>query len=208
MPRRVQRRKEARPAELIEAGLEEFALNGFAGTRLEDVAKRAGVVKGTIYRYFADKEALFEAAVRSKLPSVANPAVIDSFEGTTKELLTLLLQRFYGNVVSSKVGVLMRIILSEGNKFPALVELYHRAVIKRGRPLLRRVVARGVARGEIRADHPRLMPMMIMAPALMAMLWRMTFERFESIPLAAFFEAHVELLTHGLLLPEKRTRSK
>lgn len=212
MARRVQRRKEARPAELIEAGLEEFALNGFAATRLEDVAKRAGVVKGTIYRYFADKEALFEAAVRTKLPAIADPAMIDAFEGTTRELLVLLLERLYGQVIASNVRGLLRIILSEGNKFPALVELYHRAVVQRGRPLLRRIVARGVARGEIRADHPKLMPMMIIAPALMATLWTMTFDRLESIPLDRFFEAHVELLTRGLLLPEpspeKRTRSK
>lgn len=198
---RASRRKEARPSELIEAGLQEFAQHGFAGTRLEDVAARAGVVKGTIYRYFADKEALFEAAVRSKAPELTDQlgGMIDAFEGTTEELLTFLLTRIYAEVVDSELRVLMRIILSEGTKFPALAELYYQASVGRARPLLEKVVARGVARGEIRADHPKLMAMMIMAPALMASVWRMTFERFEPIPTQDFFEAHLALLCHGLL---------
>lgn len=197
------RRKDARPSELIEAGLAEFALHGFAGTRLEDVARRAGVVKGTIYRYFADKEALFEAAVRSRVPAYLDQLgpVIDAHTGTTRELLTGVLARIYTEMIDSEIRVLVRIILSEGERFPELAELYFGATIARGRPLLEKIVARGVARGEIRADHASLVHLMIVAPAIMASLWKMNFDRFEPLSIEAFMEAHLEVLTRGLLVP-------
>lgn len=200
-PRRA-RRKEARPAELIDAGLLEFAERGFAGTRLEDVARRAGVVKGTIYRYFADKEALFEAAVRSKVPPFLDPidGLIDGFEGTTAELVELVLGRVYAELVDSDIRTLIRIIVAEGAQFPELTEFYFKASVGRGRPFLDKIVARGVARGEVRPDHARLLPMMIVAPAVMASLWKLTFERFEPIPTRDFYDAHLELLLRGLLV--------
>jgi AcrR family transcriptional regulator len=196
------RRKEARPAELIDAGLQEFAERGFAGARLEDVARRAGVVKGTIYRYFADKQALFEAAVRSKLPPFMDPldGIIDDFAGTTQELVTLVVRQMYEEIVDSDLRILMRVILSEGAQFPELTELYYRASVARGRPLLEKIVARGVRRGEIRPDHAPLLPMMIAAPAIMASVWKMTFERFDPIPTQDFLDAHLELLKRGLFI--------
>ena len=144
--KRRKRRKDARPAELIEAAFLEFAANGYDGARLDDVAMRAGVVKGTIYRYFDDKEALFLAVVQSRMPTILEPndTLISSFPGTTRELLTHLLQFMYGKLVDSDIRILMRIILSEGNKFPELVELYHREAASKGLSLLQRVVARGV----------------------------------------------------------------
>ena len=206
-PRRLRsgRRKEARPAELIEAGLQEFSARGFAGARLEDVARRAGVVKGTIYRYFADKETLFEAAVRSKLEPLLDPMsdLVEGFEGSTRELLLLVLRRIYAKLVDSDVRVLLRIILAEGSQFPELAELYYNASIGRGRPVLNKIVARGVARGEIRADHATLLPLIIVAPALMASMWKMNFERFDPLRTEDFLEAHIELLTRGLFVPER-----
>jgi AcrR family transcriptional regulator len=203
LPPERRRRKDARPSELIEAGLQEFAARGFAGTRLEDVARRAGVVKGTIYRYFDDKEALFVAAVRSKLPAFIDPidGLIDSFQGTTRELLLRVLTVMYAELVDSDIRILMRIVLSEGTQFPELSELYYRESIARVRPFLDKLVARGVARGEVRVDHARLLPMIIAAPALMASIWKMTFDKFEPIDTQDFFDAHTELLFRGLLVP-------
>jgi AcrR family transcriptional regulator len=149
-PRR--RRKEARPAELVRAGLEEFALNGFAATRLEDVARRAGVVKGTIYRYFADKEALFLAAVRREVAPVFDEITgfIDAYPGTTHDLLKLLIETVHRQLVNSDLRVLIRIIIAEGERFPALTELYYAETVSKGRALLETIVARGIARGEVR----------------------------------------------------------
>src|SRR5829696_939623 len=102
------RRKEARPVELIEAGLQEFATHGFAAARLDDVARRAGVVKGTIYRYFPDKEALFLAAVRSRITPVFDEisGFVDAFPGSTRDLLTLILETIHRQLVNSDLRVL------------------------------------------------------------------------------------------------------
>ena len=198
---RHRRRKEARPAELIEAGLQEFALNGFSAARLDDVARRAGVVKGTIYRYFSDKEALFLAAVRSRITPVFDgiTGLVDGFAGTTRDLLQLMLETIHRQLVNSEVRVLMRIIIAEGERFPALTDLYYREVISKGRALLERVVARGVERGEVREGAAADLPLVVVAPAIMAAIWRITFDRYAPIDGEAFLAAHLDLVFNGLL---------
>jgi AcrR family transcriptional regulator len=195
------RRKDARPAELIEAGLAEFAQKGFAGARLEDVASRAGVVKGTIYRYFADKEALFLAAVQSRATPILGQidGFVDAFPGTTRELLGFMLRTIYAQLVESDLKVLLRIIIAEGVNFPALTALYHREMISRGEALLSRIVARGIARGEVKPNAAASLPLIIMAPAVMAAIWKMTFEPHEPIATERFLAAHLALLDEGLL---------
>lgn len=200
--RRVRRRrKEARPVELVEAGLQEFATHGFAAARLDDVARRAGVVKGTIYRYFPDKEALFLAAVRSRITPVFDEisGFVDAFPGSTRDLLTLILETIHRQLVNSELRVLVRIIIAEGERFPALTELYYRETVAKGRALLERVVARGVARGEVRGGAAADLPIVIVAPAVMAAIWRMTFDRHAPISGEAFLAAHLDLVFNGLL---------
>jgi AcrR family transcriptional regulator len=198
-PRR--RRKEARPVELVEAGLQEFAIHGFAAARLDDVARRAGVVKGTIYRYFPDKEALFLAAVRSRITPVFDEisGFVDAFPGSTRDLLTLILETIHRQLVNSDLRVLVRIIIAEGERFPALTELYYRETVSKGRALLERVVARGIARGEVREGAAADLPIVIVAPAIMAAIWRMTFDRHAPISAEAFLAAHLDLVFNGLL---------
>ncbi len=146
--------------------------------------------------HFDDNEALFLAVVQSRMPTILEPndTLISSFPGTTRELLTHLLQFMYGKLVDSDIRVLMRIIIAEGNKFPELVELYHREAASKGLSLLERVVARGVARGEVKADHAPLLHMTIVAPVMMAAIWRMTFDSQERIESEDFIEAHLDLL--------------
>jgi AcrR family transcriptional regulator len=202
-PRR--RRKEARPAELVRAGLEEFALHGFAATRLEDVARRAGVVKGTIYRYFTDKEALFLAAVRKEVAPVFHEITgfIDAYPGTTRDLLKLLIETVHRQLVNSDLRVLIRIIIAEGERFPVLTELYYAETISKGRALLERIVERGIARGEVREGAAARLPLVLMAPAIMAAIWRMTFDKHSHISSEAFLEAHIDLVLHGLLTADQ-----
>ena len=201
--RRQRRRKEARPGELIDAGLQEFATHGFAATRLEDVARRAGVVKGTIYRYFADKEALFLAAVRSRITPVFDEisGSAAAFPGTTRELLQFILTVVHRRLVDSEAPVLIRIMIAEGERFPALTELYYREIVGKGRALLEAIVARGIARGEVRPGAAAELPLVIMAPAIMAAIWRMTFNRHAPISSEAFLAAHLDLVFNGLLKP-------
>jgi AcrR family transcriptional regulator len=201
-PLERRRRKDARPAELVEAALAEFALYGFAATRLEDVARRAGVVKGTIYRYFADKEALFMAVVQSRLrPMVGEiDGFVDSYTGDTRSLLHMMLRMIYAQLVESDLRVMMRIVLGESSNFPQLAAMYHAEMISQGKCTLDRVIARGVARGEVRPGPIADMPMVIVGPAIMATVWKMTFDQFEPLDIDNVIAAHLDLLDHGLFV--------
>jgi TetR/AcrR family transcriptional regulator len=151
VPRR-ERRKQARPGELIEAALDVFAERGFSGARLEDIAQRAGVTKGTVYLYFASKEELFEAAVRQTLVSTIarGQAVLRSFEGPTPELLRMVLTTWWHGVVQTKAATLGKLMCAEANNFPKLAQFYYDNVIEPGRRLQGRIIERGIARGEFR----------------------------------------------------------
>ncbi len=200
LPRPRRRRKEARPAEIIQAGLLEFAEKGFAAARLEDVAARAGIAKGTIYRYFESKEALFEAALLSRVTPVLDgvDAAVDAFPGSSEDLLRLLFTRIYSEMVGSDLHILLRVIIADGSRFPTISEAYYRRILSKGRGLLGRIVERGIARGEFQAGAAADLPMVAVAPALMAAIWRMTFDRYESIPPERFLAAHLDLALNGL----------
>lgn len=195
------RRKDARPTEIIEAGLREFAESGFAGTKLEDVAQRAGIVKGTIYRYFESKEALFEAAVRSRFkPFVAEvEELVGAFPGSSADLLRMVMRQIYSRMFEPDIQALMRIIISEGQRFPAITEFYHRETITKGRQMIAAIVQRGVGRGEFRAGAATDLPIVIVAPAIMAAVWTMTFQRFDPLDLEKFAAAHADLALNGIL---------
>ncbi len=194
------RRKAARPGEIIDAGLLEFAEHGFAGTRLEDVAARAGIVKGTIYRYFESKEALFRAAVRSRIAVTLDQVetLVDTYTGTTPDLLRLLLRAIYGRLVGTDASVLIRIIIAEGARFPEIPAYYHREMITKGEALLKKVIARGIASGEFRAGPAAEVPIVVVAPAIVAALWRMTFDPVQPLPPDKYFDAHIDLILNGL----------
>lgn len=197
------RRKAARPGEIIDAGLLEFAENGFAGTRLEDVAARAGVVKGTIYRYFKNKEDLFQAAVRARIAGTLDhiETLVDTYPGTTPDLLRLLLNAIYGQVVDSDASVLIRIIIAEGPRFPEIPAYYHREMITKGEALLKKVIARGIERGEFRQTPAAEMPIVVVAPAITAAVWRMTFDPVAPLPLDKYRDAHIDVILNGLQTP-------
>lgn len=195
------RRKEARPSELIEAGLKEFARSGFAATKLEDVASRAGVSKATIYVYFEDKRALFEACMTSRLtPIVSNATdLIDAFPGSTEQLLRTLVPMIHHAFAQGDARELMSIIIAESGKFPFLAEMHHRESVSKGKAIMERIVARGIARGEFRDGDYARMPMVIAAPAVMATLWSLMFQRIDPIDAEAVIAAHIDLVLNGVL---------
>jgi AcrR family transcriptional regulator len=196
-----QRRKAARPAEIIEAGLAEFAKHGFAATKLDDVAKRAGVAKGTIYIYFDDKESLFIAAVRSRILPVFDQvnAFVDSYEGSRAELLETVIRTFYARIVEADLAVLLRIMIAEGAAFPQLTELYYRESVAKGRALIEKIVKQGIRSGEFRNGPATRLSIVLVAPAIMAAVWRMTFDRVAPIGIDQFMAAHIDLIRQGLL---------
>jgi AcrR family transcriptional regulator len=199
-PRVRRRRKEARPGEILEAAYAIFIEHGFAAARLEDVAKRAGIAKGTIYRYFADKEALFLAVMQGLEAPVFEQVdeFITQFPGPTDDLLALAIRQFYSGLVQGNLAPLLRIILAEGPQFPVLAETHYNTAVAAGQSLLGKIIKRGIARGEVRAGAVERFPMMLMAPAAMAILWSLLFEKYQPLDLQAYIEAHIDLVLNGI----------
>ncbi len=168
-----QRRKEARPAELMAAALELFVSRGFAATRLDDVAAHAGVAKGTLYLYFDSKEALFKAVIQQGIVPILeqDAELIDSFAGTSAELLQRLVLNWWRRVSDTPLGKISRIMMSEAGNFPELAGFYNNTVIIRGRDLLRQVLARGMANGEFRVLDVDVTIDAIFTPMMMLLIW-------------------------------------
>ena len=194
------RRKEERPGEILQAALKVFAANGYAATRLDEVAERAGISKGTIYLYFNSKEELFAETVRHCiLPSFESiEAIAEQDDKSAEEILQEQLKTIYRELVSTDARYIQRLIIGEGNRFPELAEFYYREIISRCHQTLRAVVKRGVERGEFRPSALNWQPQAIFSPALTAAIWLLLFNRFAPLDLDAYFQTHVDLLMHGL----------
>jgi AcrR family transcriptional regulator len=200
-PIRWRRRKEARPDEILAAALASFAERGFASTRLEDVAARAGVSKGTLYLYFRSKEELFKAVVRATLvPNLARiEALAASFEGPSALLLERLLLTIAG-VVASRVGAIPKLVIAEAGNFPDLARFYLDEVVRRGLRLIATILRRGIERGEFRAVDVDHAVFCVIAPMLIAALWKNSLEPHAEAALdpQALARAHLDLLLRGL----------
>jgi AcrR family transcriptional regulator len=201
---RRQRDRETRESEILDAAFAEFAAHGYAATRLEDVARRAGVAKGLPNFYFASKEALFKAVLRRLvLPDwSAIEARFEQSDGSIAASLRDLIAVVYERLVRNpRAHQLLRLLVAEGLRFPELTEFYYAELIERALALLRKLLARGVERGEIRPGPILDYPQAIMAPALMAVLWQLLFANLHPLEVARFFEAHIDLVLNGLSSP-------
>jgi AcrR family transcriptional regulator len=203
---RWRRRKQARPEEILSAALESFAERGFAATRIEDVAARAGISKGTLYLYFDGKEELFKAVVRQALlPNLARiEALAASFEGPSASLLERLLATVAG-VVESRVGAIPKLVIAEAGNFPDLARFYLDEVVHRGLGLIAGILRRGVARGEFRAIDVDHAVFCVIAPLLIAALWKSSLEPHDQtgpLDVQALVRAHLDLLLRGLEAPQ------
>lgn len=195
-----QRRKDARPAEIIAAAMRLWGERGFAATRLEDVAMGADIAKGTIYRYFPSKEALFEAALQDRIVATMDraKAMAQGFDGPTKVMLARFFDAIRAELVDGGSSVFLRVLLSEGHRFPELVRRYEKVVLSRGLSTVRAILAAGVARGDLRPDAVDCDPRIIMAPAMMLSLWGTVFST-EGLPdMQSSLEQHVAILIGGL----------
>lgn len=192
--------KQDRAAEIIEAGFAEFMEHGFTAARLDSVAKRAGVAKGTIYLYYDSKEALFEAAVKSRITPIIQQAgqLAADHQGSVRELLGIVLDTVYAMCHQPHLTAIVRIIISEGPRFPQILEMYHRDVLGLWRGLLDSIIERGIASGEIEESALTEVPMLVMAPAVMGTLWQGTFGLIEPLPPEKIKAAHLRYLEAGL----------
>ena len=178
---RWQRKKQARPAELLDAALGLFIEKGFSATRIEEIARRAGVTKGTPYLYFTNKEELFKATVREFLISHLGTmqVVVAGHTTTAAALLHELLTLWWNNVASQPAGGLCKLMIAEAANFPELARFYHDEVITPGKQMLGDIIRQGIACGEFRQVDPEEAAEMLMAPALMMMINQHSFMRLD-----------------------------
>jgi AcrR family transcriptional regulator len=196
------RRKTERPQELLAAALDLFVERGFAATRLDDVAARAGVSKGTLYLYFENKEELFKAVVRENVIPVLGEAeqVIDTHAGSTAELFREIMMGWWERIGATRLSGITKLMMAESNNFPEVARFYHAEVITRADAMLRRLLERGIARGEFRAVDTAHATNVIIAPVLMLMLWKHAFISCQPAPVSpqAYLESVIDLLLNGL----------
>jgi len=199
------RRKDARPQELLAAALALFVERGYAATRLDDVAARAGVSKGTLYLYFSSKEELFRAVVRDNLVPVLDEAeqAIDGYAGHSADLLRDFIMGWWKRIGDTPLSGLAKLIMAESGNFPEVARFYHDEIISRSDALIIGMLERGMARGEFRRVDAAQAHKVIVAPILMLMLWRHSFDlcRPEPISVKDYLESVIDLMMHGLIAP-------
>lgn len=198
------RRKETRPQELLEAALELFVEKGFAATRAEEVARRAGVSKGTLYLYYPSKEELFKAVVRRKLTDLIAEGqdLVGSFEGSTSDLLRALMQTWWERFGATPAAGIHKVVIAEVRNFPELAQFYTDEVILPADRLFSSAVARGVARGEFRPVPEHEVAHALMAPMIFMALHRHSFGAcpVHGVELDALsvLRTQLDLVLHGL----------
>ena len=192
--------KTERHREIIAAALQEFYEQGFAAARLDAIAERAGVAKGTVYLYFDSKEALFEGAVRSVIVPVIEriETLAHQPSGLASDLLTQMLVTFYTQVIATDRRRLLRLLISEGPRFPNILAFYHAEVVSKGMAAIRSLVSYGVQRGEFRTTAAVDFPQVVLGPALAGALWTILFDDIDPIDLNGLCEAHLDIMLNGL----------
>ncbi len=172
-PKRA-RRKEARPGELLDAALDLFVEKGFSATRVEEVAARAGVSKGTLFLYFQSKEDLFKAVVRE---NIANQfptwqAEFNTFAGTSADMLRYALSSWWERIGNTRASGITKLVMSEAQNFPEIAAFYQEEVIKPGNAMIRRILKRGVASGEFRTMDLDQAIHIVVAPMIFLIMWK------------------------------------
>ncbi|MDX1506825.1 MAG: TetR/AcrR family transcriptional regulator [Woeseiaceae bacterium] len=174
---RFQRRKEDRPHEIAAAAFDAFAEKGYAATRVQEVAQRAGVSKGLMYLYYKTKEELFKAVIRNVVGSRVDALidVVENTEGPSEDILRGPVANFMKQIPGSPVAVVIRLLLAEGHRHPDLVEAYWDNVVSKGLGAITHFVERGVERGEFRRTAVNDLPQLFLAPMMLGIIWRLLF---------------------------------
>lgn len=197
-PPRWQRRADARPQELLDAALTVFVARGYAQTRLDEIAERAGVAKATLYRYYESKLELFKAVVRNSL--VASLDELSRPPLGARDRLVHLLTAFMERVAGSHLSGIPKLIIAEAGNIPEVARFYHDEVILRARAQVVAALDEGTANGEFRAVDTEYAWRIVVAPLLLSIIWKHSFQTFEAEPLdfKRHLNAQLDLLFDGL----------
>lgn len=205
-PRR-ERRKEARPRELLDAALDLFVEKGYAATRAEEIAARAGVSKGTLFLYFSSKQDVFKAVIRENIVSQFPiwQQEFEQYQGSSADMLRHTMSTWWERMGKTRASGIVKLVMSEAQNFPEIAAYYQAEVIQPGHALLRKILERGVARGEFRAmdlDHAIYT---LTAPMIFLMMWKHSLGACASEANIRnpedFLRVQVDVLLHGLMAP-------
>jgi TetR/AcrR family transcriptional regulator len=198
------RRKEARPGELLDAALDLFVAKGFAATRVEEVAAKAGVSKGTLFLYFKSKEELFEAVVRENISNQISQGMveIENFEGPTTDMLKFAMFAWWERVGNTKASGISKLVMSEASNFPTLANFYHENVVRPGRQLIQAILQRGVDRGEFRSLNMDYAVFSVIAPVMFLTMWKHSWGTCSidaPIDPISYLDSQADIIVHGIL---------
>ena len=207
-----ERRKEARPGELLDAALDLFVEKGFSATRVEEVAARAGVSKGTLFLYFQSKEDLFKAVVReniaNKFPAWQEEFV--TFEGTSSDMLRYALVSWWERIGKTRASGITKLVMSEAQNFPEIAAFYQEEVIKPGNAMIRSILERGVQSGEFRDMDLEQAVHIIVAPMIFLMMWKHSMGACATsakiVDPEQFIHMQVDVLLHGMTAQKSKSK--
>jgi len=197
---RYQRRKKDRPAEITAAAMQTFAEKGYAATRVEEVAKRAGISKGLLYLYFKTKEELFKAVIRNFISPRLDTLTqtLEDSDLTAEEFLRGPFLKFAKSVPKSPVRKLVRLMVAEGPNYPDLVAWYWENVVSRGLSVMRSVIEKGVRNGEFRHSALEEFPHLLISPVIFSVVWTQLFEQHAELDTDRFMEGHIDLVLNSI----------
>lgn len=197
---KFQRRKNDRPAEITQAALAVFAENGYSATRVDDVAKRAGVSKGLLYLYFKTKEELFKAVIRSFVaPKVRElSSIVDESDLSAEEFIRGPFLTMIKTLPESPIRIMVRLMFSEGHKHPDLVEFYWENVVVHAIKMMKKLITRGVAEGQFRNTAVDELPQLFVSPVIFSIFWNQVFEKHAKLDTDLLIETHIDSMLNYL----------
>ncbi len=201
--RRNRRRKSARPAEIIEAAFATFSQRGFNNTRVEDVAKQAGISKGLLYRYFDTKDTLLKAVIQHYVTPRLDQlqAAVDNHKTSTEDFLRGPFLHFAQQLPQSPVAMIIRLIITEGSQHPELTEFYWHTVVKRAMRMLQQLIHKSVNQNEFAANVVEDFPQLLVAPILLSSVWAHLFSSYQPLETNRFIASHINIVIYALKHP-------
>lgn len=199
---RWRRRKEDRPAEILTAAVKMFSMKGFAATKLTEVAKEAGVSKGTLYLYFESKEVLFKAVVTEfVLPQIAKAeAQAQDYTGSIKDLMYKLVEQWRLNVLETEISGIPKMIIAEASNFPDLANYYLENVIQRTRHFVANLIELGIQRGEFRQCDSQHTARAFLTPMVFTAIWQNSLAPFdEQYDINEYLNLSMDIFMRGIM---------